>query len=82
MWTYVLSEQLGLGDLYLTIGCGAIPWQALMTQCVFPEDTLFAIELNPRFLHAAGDHLARTRALAARAGAGAQTPKDILTRAA
>ncbi|MCA1242102.1 sugar phosphate isomerase/epimerase [Stappia stellulata] len=79
MWTYTFSEQLalGLGDLHLPIGWGDIPWQELMSQCVLPKDTLFVIELNPRFLHAAGDCLAQTRALAALARSGTQTPAEI-----
>lgn len=71
MWTYTFSEQLalGLGDLHLPIGWGDIPWRELMSHCAFPKETLFVIELNPRFMKAAGECLAEARTLAALASA-------------
>jgi len=61
----------GHGDLYLPVGWGAIPWQALMERCNFPDGVLFNIELNPRLWYAVDECLAATRALAAEARIGA-----------
>lgn len=84
MWTYTFSEQLalGLGDLHLPIGWGDIPWAELMTQCVYPKDAMFVIELNPRYFHAARECLARARSLATLAGSRIQEIADTSDQAA
>ena len=57
----------GHGDIHLPVGWGAIPWEAVMERCVFPDGVLFNIELNPRLWYAVDECLANTRALAERA---------------
>lgn len=57
----------GHGDIHLPVGWGAIPWEAVMERCVFPDGVLFNIELNPRLWYAVDECLATTRALAGRA---------------
>lgn len=68
IWTH-LGERVayGHGDLHLPIGWGDIPWQAIMSECVFPDGVLFNIELNKRYWHVAKQCVDDTRALAEKA---------------
>ncbi len=63
------AEKLayGLGDLHLPIGLGAIPWDALMQRCRFPDGVIFIHELAPPYWTDLADALKNTRALAATA---------------
>ncbi|WP_293868834.1 sugar phosphate isomerase/epimerase [uncultured Alsobacter sp.] len=69
IWTYTHGEKIafGHGDLHLPVGWGDIPWDVLMSGCVFPPGVIFNIELEERHWHEAGACIAATRALAARA---------------
>lgn len=53
IWMYTESERLafGHGDLHLPVGMGGIPWEALFAACVFPQGTIFNIELAKRYWH-------------------------------
>ena len=50
--THFPSEQLALGqgDLHLPVGWGSIPWDLLIQECCFHEETIFNIELDPTLL--------------------------------
>jgi sugar phosphate isomerase/epimerase len=74
IWTYSQGEKLafGHGDLHLPVGWGNIPWNELMAECTFPEGTVFNIELQKRYWHAASECVAATRALAEAARTGAR----------
>jgi sugar phosphate isomerase/epimerase len=69
IWTYSIGEKLafGHGDLHLPVGWGDIPWDALMTECTFPDGVVFNIELQQRYWHAVQECVAATKALAVRA---------------
>ena len=69
IWAYTDGERLayGHGDLHLPVGWGDIPWDALMSECVFAEGVLFNIELEKRYWYAAQESVDATMALAARA---------------
>ena len=69
IYMYTDGERLayGHGDLHLPVGWGDLPWQAVMKDCRFAEGTVFNIELNRRYWHAAGECVAATRKLAATA---------------
>ncbi len=69
IWMYTEGERLayGHGDLHLPVGWGDIPWQALMSECVFPKGVLFNIELNQRYWYAAEECVATTRSIASTA---------------
>ncbi len=53
IWMYTESERLafGHGDLHLPVGMGAIPWAELFNACVFPQESIFNIELAKRYWH-------------------------------
>ena len=74
IWMYTEGERLayGHGDLHLPVGWGDIPWQTLIAECVFPQGTVFNIELNQRYWYAAQETVEATKALAARARIGAE----------
>lgn len=67
--THSLSEKLafGHGDLHLPVGWGEIPWDELMSRCIFPDGVVFDIELNQRYWYAVEECVAATRDLALRA---------------
>jgi sugar phosphate isomerase/epimerase len=69
IWMYTRGEALayGHGDLHLPVGWGDIPWDRLMQECVFPDGVVFNIELDRRYWHVAGECIAATKALAAKA---------------
>lgn len=67
--TWSDSERLafGHGDLHLPVGWGTIPWDRLMSRCVFPPAVTFNIELHPRYWYAVEECVAATKALASNA---------------
>jgi len=69
IWMFTLGERLayGHGDLHLPVGWGDIPWNMLMEACVFPEGTIFNIELHDRYWHVGQACVDATKALAAQA---------------
>jgi sugar phosphate isomerase/epimerase len=71
IWMYTQGERIafGHGDLHMPVGWGSIPWADVSRVCHFPNETLFNIELNERFFYAAEECIAKTRDVAARAGA-------------
>lgn len=66
IWMYTEGERLafGHGDLHLPVGWGDIPWERLMSECVFPAGVLFNIELNQRYWYAAQECVDATRTMA------------------
>jgi sugar phosphate isomerase/epimerase len=67
-YMYTESERLayGHGDLHLPVGRGSIAWERIFAECLFPQDAVLNIELEPRYWHFAGECIAETRRLAAR----------------
>ncbi len=71
IWMFTDGERVAYGhsDLHLPVGWGAIPWEALMTECRFPAGCVFNVELKERYWYAAAECVAATKALAEIAGA-------------
>lgn len=69
IWMFAEGERLafGHGDLHLPVGWGSIPWTEVMRVCAFPAETVFNIELKPRYWRAAKATVAATAALAEKA---------------
>lgn len=66
IWMFTDGERVayGHGDLHLPVGWGAIPWDRIVEECVFPQGVLFNIELEQRHWHAAQETVDATRRLA------------------
>ena len=71
---YAPSEELafGLGDLHLPLGWGDIPWDDLLPQLTFQDDTALIIELPPQFAEEAPAVAAEARRLIGLAGTPAE----------
>ncbi|MXQ10742.1 sugar phosphate isomerase/epimerase family protein [Microvirga makkahensis] len=69
IWMFTQGERLayGHGDLHLPVGWGDIPWDALMSSCVFPQGVVFNIELQDRYWHVGQACVDTTKTLAAKA---------------
>ncbi len=60
---YFLPEgsSLGLGDLHLPLGWGDIPWDSIFSELSFLPDTVFMMEIGPRFRPEQPDLLVQAR---------------------
>ncbi len=65
--TYSQSEDLafGLGDLHLPLGWGDIPWDQILPQLEFKDDTIFTIELPYQYAFDMARNVAEARRLIA-----------------
>jgi sugar phosphate isomerase/epimerase len=71
IWTFADGERVafGHGDLHLPVGWGAIPWDDVMRTSRFPAETVFNIELKPRYWYEARATVEATKAMAAKINA-------------
>ncbi len=59
------SERMayGLGDLHLPLGWGNLPWDKIMSECAFPDDVVFNLELPHPYAHMLGECVTRLHEL-------------------
>lgn len=66
VWMFTDGERTayGHGDLHLPVGWGDIPWNDIFTRCLFPDQTVFNIELKKRYWYEARNVIETTKAYA------------------
>lgn len=66
VWMFTDGERTayGHGDLHLPVGWGDIPWADIFERCLFPEETVFNIELKQRYWYEARNVIETTKGYA------------------
>ncbi|WP_198174356.1 sugar phosphate isomerase/epimerase family protein [Mesorhizobium xinjiangense] len=67
VWMFTDGERTayGHGDLHLPVGWGNIPWTDVFERCLFPEKSVFNIELKKRYWYKARSVIETSKTYAA-----------------